>query len=241
MHVFMVMFSFMMLFYFTSFIKTELVTKNQAVIIDSYEKIMATNNLKPKFLAYDSVYKNFETAKSGSTKHRLWMRSLPHPLTTLDKRKAFQMLMQLNRKEVVLIGNWMMMAMVFKGMCPVARHLNHRPLILRSAGEDQTMRAAVYNKRSDRKLMQVLVKRMTRTTESGILHFLPSSVESSSDFEVKREDVRICAENRVQNDDHPQVLPKSITDFEQIFINNAISWLLSTVILFFEVIRSKWS
>ena len=124
MHIFFVFFAFMLYFYYVSFIKTELVTVDQAVIIESYEQILQTPGLKARWLAHDSDFKLFRDADQQSVKFKLWLQSNPGAkITILGGQSGLSYLAKFNRSEVVLIGNWVSMKVAHQRMCPFARAL----------------------------------------------------------------------------------------------------------------------
>ena len=104
-HVMMLLLILMIAFYFNSFIRTDLVTVNKAVIIDSYQQILDDPKLKVRWLTHESDYNLYQGAAANSIRNQLWQKSQPDPkITILHEVSGLTFIKELDRSEIVLIG-----------------------------------------------------------------------------------------------------------------------------------------
>ena len=68
-------FSFLMINYFSSMIKTEMVVQKRPETISSYEDLMAKPNIKPLWARALNVHWNFMNANKNTTEGRIWERA----------------------------------------------------------------------------------------------------------------------------------------------------------------------
>ena len=212
----------MMHFFFKSFIKTELVTVEKADIISSFEQVYQIPNLKAKWVTYDTDYENFESAPSDSVQHRLWLRSQPNPLFTLtmDNVETSQAYLEaICAADMVVIGHWVTMDLMYACICPVSRYLKFKkPMIKRLAQNSEVPKASVYNDRLDERIIKALARRTMALAESDLQKYFLSNAESPYDISfVPKEHFQSCREDHAGEAGHPVVPQKVMKDFESLF------------------------
>ena len=219
MYISLISFVCMVSFYCVAFIRTDLVTIHETVIIESYQQILADHRLKPKWMSQESEYQVFEEAKQGSVKHKLWLRSQPDPKVTLMKDNSMiDLLTKLHESAVVVIGNYVTMRILKDVMCPIARSSDYRPLITRHATEEEheEIRSSMYNDRVEARIIKVLESRMRSFSESGIMQHL-HSLTGPPYVLGDPADIRICRHNRPSVGGERDFLQKTFEDYTSLF------------------------
>jgi hypothetical protein len=218
-HIMMLLLVSAMCFYCVAFIKTDLVTVREAVIVDSYEKILADPKLKVKWMSQEAEYEVFENSDLKSVKHRLWQKSQPDQMVTIMQSDSMtKLLKKLHESEIVMIGNSVTMSICGQVMCPLARSIDpNRPLITRHARDDEheEVRSNMYNDRVDERIAKHLAFRMRQFSESGIMQYLHSLTGPPYDL-GKEEDIRICRQNLPPLHQQPQVSQRVFQDYESL-------------------------
>ena len=225
---FVIMFFFFQHFYFGSFIKTELVTVEQADIISTYDQLEKNPYLKVKWITYDTVYMKFQNAPPGSVKNKLWLRSQPEAMVApLAGQSGERLWTGLNSNIVVAIGHWVTIHIIHAAMCPMAREFQDaycvfrypKQLVKRYVKGDEIPAASVYNDRMDPMIVKFMAKRVTASVESDIVRFLTSSFEAPYHVStaVSKKNIIACREDRGLDAGHAVVLQKVMNDFHTLF------------------------
>lgn len=228
-------------FYFVAYIRAEMVTVSKAVTIESFEQVLNTPGLKPKWLTYDLSHREFKRANKGTMMHRLWLKSQPNPVIPLDDKIAVQAIVQITKSEIVLTGDSPVMDVVFLIVCPAARRLLMPSLTLRSSNFEEAafVKALVYNERMNEKWVTALSHRILLSAQSGIMrHILKDSVAPPTDRE-EAWNQRACREGIVNESPIPVVDAKVPSDFWSLFNITGGLLIAATVVLVMELIHQK--
>jgi hypothetical protein len=212
--------SFYLHFYFSSYIKTELVTLEKPFLIDSFETALTAPQRKPMWLTYDAGWKNFRDAPKDSVMHKLWLKSSENQrLISLDLMNGPQFADDVASFKNILIAHWMTMGITFSILCPVTRpFMGQRNLIKLNSGTGSDPIASVYNDRISSEWLKQLHTRVIRSQESGLLRFAASKFLLPPTFAGV-----LNANNLTDNCGEPVeettavVVDKEISDFVSLF------------------------
>lgn len=230
--------SFLLHFFFATSIKTSLVTVDKAVIISTFEEAYSRPGLQPKWLTYDSSWKNFRDAKAQSIMHKLWLRAKDHqPTFALGVSNGIPTISSITRQEIILIGQWVTMNIAYATLCPISRpFMGTRRMIMRSTDVLQQTAASVYNDRMDRRIARRIHTRTLRSQEGGIVQGILSKFEPPMNLRdsVQPELFRLCEQNRVE-EAHAVVLQKTVRDFASLIAIAGVIVTLAVVRIAIEL------
>lgn len=238
-----VCFTAMQHFYFSSFIKTELVTVEKARIITSIDEVLEIPSMMGRWITYDSDYKNYKNAPPESVMNKLWLRSQPDAMVSPSPSLAGgvkHLMDEICHGEAVAIGHWVTMGIMHAAMCPIGRFLElTAKIIKRLTPGHQIPMASVYNDRMDKDIVKSLAKRVTASAEFDIMGHLLSQFESPVDIGmVRKEDVTACQQDQVQQDQTDVLVrPKIREDFDSLLILCCVLVTLSFLLFLCEKYR----
>ena len=160
------------------------------------------------------------------------------PSNKLTGEKLFHGLLAVNETDrVVAIGHWVTMNIIHAAMCPIARYIPLRRLLVkRFVNGDEIPASSVYNDRMDEAIVRFLARRVTAAVEFNTMKFLTSSFEAPYNIGTmaSKEDVIACREEHGQEAGHAVVNQKVMKDFYSLFVKWFVVTALSFILLLFE-------
>lgn len=174
----MVALSFFTGFFLTSMIRTEMMVIKNPATIDSYEDILAEEDVIPLWLTELDDHQNFERAPSGSKERRIWDRAVAHGLNNsmlsiTETKNLAQKLMKIATRKAVSITNHYSTISGVSNACAYARQTGQLPGMTAWMKSDpsapETLKGFVASVFSPPKLTKHFTDLMTRAVEMDVI------------------------------------------------------------------------
>lgn len=240
------LFGFLLLFYLSSLVKTELVSHKRPTTVDNYEDILLLG-VRPIWLRNLGDHTEFEFAPKDSMEHRIWTRAqemgMNESLLSLAKGMdaVKEMASRIADMEAVLITSEIVASVAAPNVCSFSRSFDFKTYAStynrNDANAPQHLRGFVRNAISDH-LAQVLEQRLAVAVEMGItthsiLQLGDTIVSSKGHFF----EVQICLLNKIVYPD-AEHKRQDVSNFIGLFVLMSCGFASALILLWIEKLRA---
>jgi hypothetical protein len=234
-------FSFLMIFYFSSMIKTEMVIQKDPVTITTYDEILE-RKVQPFFAELVNDHTEFKYANPGSKAGKIWQLANKYGIENCmisSDAQVPRLISLWTQQKAVWLGSLYVTDLFRKNICPIARKVDLYNSIFPLMTSDQTSREKIVGLPLSASTSPRISKRYLRLTtsflEMGIVTKMINLVESPS---TGSKEVVDCLSNKIIQPDHEFHAVK-LPHYEQLFVISAYLLGAFTVLLLCEVTFCK--
>lgn len=237
-------FSFIMIFYFGSMIKTDMVVQKDPVTITTYDDII-DSGVRPLFVEKVNDDADFKNAGSNTKANQVWKLAQKHGLESCmisSDKDAISSFHRVAAQEAVWITSGYIADLLIKNVCPFMRAQGMYNEISALVKSDPTAREKVVGFPFSSSFSPVNSKKYLELTTSMLeLGIVPMTLKSlefvASPYSAKKE-VLDCLANKIILPDHGfHTVP--INHFSQLFLISGCLLISCLIILIMEVVRRK--
>ena len=234
-------FTFLIRFYFSSMIKTDMVVQKAPVTISTYEEILARKDVKPLWLMQMTDHVDFMNADPQTPEGRIWERAKRKGIENCRMDANADNVQQVTagiaeQKTVVLAASHSMGSIVSNG-CAVTRsmgiHLNLNAWVKSDPRAKETLNAFMVPSVIDKRIAYRLYRVVQMLFES----YITIQDLKRTDFVMARdtgsESVRDCLSNRIILKDHEVSFPE-VSHYRNLLLGSSIALLLALLLLLLE-------
>ena len=239
-------FSFLIMFYFTSMIKTEMVVQKSPETISSYEELLAKPNVKPMWTNSEGIHWFFKNAERNTAERRIWERAeklgVDSCLLKTDA-DAKRMIEPLNTQKAVWFGHSYMMGVMITNVCA----FHHSSGLHTDANmwfrSDEKARETLNVMMLSAALHPESVKKFNRIIEAEFEHHLMYQAFKRMEFSLFPNDgskwLRECVANTIIHPDY-EIEGVSSHHYSRLFVLSGYVLLFCLLVLVSEAMRNVY-
>lgn len=233
----MTLFGFLIGFYLTSLIKTEMVVVQPPVTVESYDEIIESGR-RPSWVSLLTDVNQFKEAKGGTKEAKIWDMAVRMGVNnSMVESSLMSVLMHVSDiarlKEVALLKHQIVYGNMLRTACAFSRSKdyisNANPLFMFDESSKERLLGHVYNKHLDKRTTDHMNARRQLMFESGLrdtsFRFVDFTGILGNDLYDKHTSIEECFSNVIRIP-HPEYMPVDMRHYASLF------WLMIGFIYF---------
>ena len=235
-------FFFLINFFLTSMIKTEMVVQKAPDTISTYEEILQHPNCKPMWWKASSAHYEFANADPGSWAGKVWQRALKNGFENsffdADLENIMKLIHELVMKETVVIMPGYFSGVVMSNQCAQTRAGSLFMDANMWSRTDPNAKEQLMNLALSSNVSQDTFRRVDRIMSGMQEHHLQPKVVQSLEFalakDTGRSDVRDCMANQILYPEH-ELEAMVVTHYSGLWKFLAAGWCIALFVFMIEV------
>lgn len=241
----LVIYSFLVSFYFTSMIKTDMVVQKTPDTVSSYQEIIDRPDINPYWYRGLREHVEFEQAEPDSPMGQIWQRAVRRGINQSrfegDQESVMKIMGEFRAQKAVCLLPGYSEQSCLTNVCGAFKMLGYTSdihLWIRyddSAQERHTgLMISSHMKPGNLHKLQSILKAVM---EEGLNHMLIKNMEYFFAKDKYVPEVRDCASNKIIYPDSHNILAPGIPHFRLLFVTIVGFLLVATIMFWFEFIR----
>jgi hypothetical protein len=241
-----IIFTFLIGHYFSTFIKTQLVTPLKPITITTYDEVLERPEVRPVWIQDLAEHDDFEYATQGSKPKAIWDKAvsmnISQSMAKGSEKDFLAFAIKIVKQEAVIFvkSSWMMF--LFTGICAFSRNMDIFPNAIGLARIDEETKETLAGiptgsefYANNKKNSRLITHRVHHAFEEGLI----TKWISLLDFAMykptpgKLDEIRICLSNKIITKHTDRESPK-IGHFSKLFSTYLALLIASSIILEIE-------
>ena len=237
-------FSFLIMFYFSSMIKTEMVVQRRPGTISSYEELLENRNIKPLWAKQLNVHWDFMHANRNTAEGRIWERAEKIGIDSCflkSRADVQQNIGSISRQEAVWFGPSNLIGVINTNACAFSRANGMHTDVNTWFRTDENARERLTVLMQAAALPPGSVTKMNRIIEAEFEHHVLYKALKRMEFSIfpdtGSKSLRDCVANRIIYPDHG-IEAVHLQHYERLFVLSCCCLLFCLLVLSLEVMRN---
>lgn len=233
-------FSFLMIFFFSSMIKTEMVVRKDPRTITSYDEVIA-NGVQPLFVEIANEHANFKYANPKSREGRIWLLANKYGLQSCmisSVDNITHVLPYVLRQSAVWMVSEYIGDLFLKNLCPFIRAQGYyndlNSLIKSDPTAPEKVVGIAYSSSMNLHRNKRFLKVTTAFMEKGLVKAVIKSMEFSVSPDTGSKALRDCLANKIVSSDS-EFHTVLLAYYSQLFLISACLIMLILLVLIAEI------